>query len=122
MTPRHTILVVDDEAEVRALVARQLSGAGYDVLEAASGRQAVEITRSGGIDLVIADVYMPNMDSFELIARLAADGGIPIITMAGGGYIDTGMILEIALLLGANHTLAKPFNRQELLDVVRAAL
>ena len=116
-----TILVVDDSAEVRAIITRHLVSAGYVVQEARSARQALNAIRDGAIDLVTMDVYMPDMDGFEFLVQ-SRGTGIPVVALSGGGSLDPKSILDIAALLGAAQTLQKPFTGHELLDAVRAAL
>jgi CheY-like chemotaxis protein len=83
----HSILVVDDEANVRSLYRDALSDAGHAVTVAADGAAALEILRTGRVPCVIlSDVRMPRMDGFELSRALAADpqlAAIPIVVMTG---------------------------------------
>ena len=81
-----TVLVVEDEPAVRAVVTRVLRERGYTVLDAASGREALEAVagHQGRIDLVIADVVMPEMDGYELAAQLAELWpGLPVLFTSG---------------------------------------
>jgi two-component system cell cycle sensor histidine kinase/response regulator CckA len=80
-----TILVVDDEASIRQLLARQLRAEGYTVLEAGYGLEALEVTRSASepIDLVLSDIIMPGMIGTELAQRLLAEQpGIRVVLMS----------------------------------------
>lgn len=117
------ILVADDDAALRSIVVRALTRAGYEVHEVASGREALAVALAGGIDLVITDVYMPDMDGIEFITRLSQDPGAPkIIAVSGGGHASTEGVLEIATRLGVTRTLAKPFSPAELVAAVRSEL
>lgn len=118
---RPTVLVIDDDAAIRDVISRQLRSAGYVVQETTDGKKALESLRGGGIDLVLVDVYMPNMDGFEFLVR-SRGIGIPVITMSGGGSLGRETVAEIASQFGATKTIEKPFTRQEILDAVSAAL
>ena len=105
------MLVVDDEPDIRYLLAVILERAGYTVIEAAHGDAALEEVRSSQPLLVITDRMMPVMDGTELIERLRADAGtagIPIVmlTATPGGEP------------GADAVLMKPFDYDELLELV----
>lgn len=118
-----TILVVDDDAGLRTVVTRILTAAGYEVSQVASGREALEAVQRTRFDLVITDVYMPDMDGIEFITRVIQLTGHPrLIVMSGGGFADTSQVLEIAAGLGVRWTLAKPFDQPQLLEMVEAAL
>ena len=116
------ILVVDDNDEVRAVVARNLLRAGYRVVQAASSRAAIAILQGQVPDLVITDIFMPDGDGFELINELRQCApSVPILVISGGGTI-AGDYLHVASRLGATSILRKPFKRHQLLDAVHLAL
>jgi CheY-like chemotaxis protein len=112
-----TILVVDDVAAVRHLARRTLEVAGYRVLEAGDGIEALAcLVRSPVVDLVITDVRMPNMDGWELAARLAGRSPrVPVLFMSG--YDEH---LGSQSLLGP--ILAKPFSSEQLFERIRQVL
>jgi CheY-like chemotaxis protein len=115
-----TILVADDNEGVRSFIRRVLVGAGYRVVEAASGPDAERTIRSGDppVDLLLADVVMPGLDGFELgEAVRELDSRIRIVHMSG--YAPRG-VPERPELQGV--FLAKPFTPDVLLDRVRQAL
>lgn len=117
------ILLIDDEAAVRAGVARFLRSLGYDVLEADGGMEGLRIVKRSRVDLVITDINMPDVDGIEVILALGADfPGIPVIAMSGGGLMPKDILLSSAHLLGALTTLSKPFDLAELAEAVGAAL
>lgn len=119
----HTILIADDEVSTRSMIARHLVRAGYVVREASTGKEALDAIRGGGVDLVITDVYMPDIDGIEFISRVSQEAAAPrVIVMSGGGYVEKETVLEIATRLGAARTLEKPFTQEQLLDVVRTEL
>ncbi len=114
-----TLLVVDDDARLRGLLAEYLGGRGYAVETAASGQEALDRLRSGGIDLCILDVMMPGMDGFEVCRRIRASSDLPVIMLTARGD-DTDRI--VGLELGADDYLPKPFNPRELLARIQAVL
>lgn len=113
------ILVIDDEPSVRQMVRRALENEGYEVVEAGDGQTAVTTLGQTPVDLIITDLYMPNMDGIEFTIRLAQQKPRPkLIAMSGGGFMEKGSLLETARRLGADATLAKPFTGDELRDAV----
>jgi CheY-like chemotaxis protein len=67
------VLIIDDEHSARSIVEAALVPAGFDVLQAASGREGITRAREDGVDFVICDLLMPDLDGFEVVARLHAD-------------------------------------------------
>ncbi len=117
-----TILLVEDEYAVRALCSRVLQAAGYRVLEAADGAQAVELARShaGPIDLVVTDVVMPGISGRQ--AADAITGMRPEVrVLYMSGYTDDD-ILRHGVLRGLVAYLPKPFTPDVLLARVREVL
>jgi two-component system, NtrC family, nitrogen regulation response regulator GlnG len=110
------ILVVDDEAPFREIIATALTKVGYSVELAADGHEAERLIGNDSFDLVITDVIMPDGDGIEMIMNLhASKNGIPIIAMTGA-HKFTDLYLKTAHALGAYRVLAKPFKISELLD------
>ncbi len=118
---RPTVLVVDDNADMRDYVTRLLAP-DHDVLVAADGQEGLEQARAHGPDLVLSDVMMPRLDGFGLLAALRADpllAPTPVVLLsARAGEESTVEGLEA----GADDYLAKPFSGRELLARVRANL
>lgn len=113
------ILVIDDEVEMRQVIARALQGAGHTVHEAADGCSGLELFRDVHPALVIADIVMPEMEGIETIRRLRRDGsGVPIVAISG----NNPLYLHFATELGAAAALPKPFAVGELLTTVTALL
>jgi len=116
------ILVVEDEPGVRALTARMLRRLGYEVLEAGSGAEALEIQRARAmpVDLVLADVVMPEMGGREIVGQLQEMWDeIRVLYMSG--YSDE--VLDQHGALAANiHVIQKPFTVQDLASSVRSVL
>ncbi len=117
------ILVVDDEEDFRRIVSRMLTAAGHQVEEAADGRQAIEAYRARPVDLVLADLYMPDIDGVEAIIRLRHEfPDVRIIAVSGGGHLGEEDVLKIAAGIGAQATMAKPLVKKTLLKAVEEVL
>lgn len=113
------VLVVDDEPPIRKLLRMGLSTQGYEVLEAPSGRVALE-KLAEGVDLVILDLGLPDVDGHELLATLRSrHEAMPIVVLSSRGD-EAGKVR--ALDLGADDYVTKPFGMEELLARIRAAL
>ncbi len=114
------ILVVDDEEQVRLSLRRMLESAGYQVLEAADGQQALNICRSRPLDLVITDIVMPGQEGMETIQALRREfPGVKVIAITGK---VPELYLKTARLLGAQAALQKPLRLETLLETVRSVL
>ena len=115
------ILVIDDDDDVRQLICKMINNEGFTVLEAANGKEGMDIIRGGQeIDLVITDLIMPEKEGLETIKELRQDfPHIKIIAISGGGKIDALNYLPIAKGMGADLTLTKPFVKQDLIDAVK---
>jgi len=116
-----TILLIDDEEQVRMLFQVALEGAGYRVLTAENGKHGLRLLERQEVDVMLVDLLMPDMDGLELIPLLRKTRpAIKIIAISGGsGEWD---YLDAAKSLGAHATLKKPFSFQELLQAVATQL
>jgi len=113
------ILVVDDEAPVRATLRRVLTKAGYDVKEARDGAQGLAEVVRARPDLVICDILMPTKEGLETIRELRhAQPDLPILAISGGGRLGTTDFLRYAEQFGAAATLHKPFSPDEIITTV----
>jgi CheY-like chemotaxis protein len=119
-TPPAKILVVDDEAGIRRLIRQALEAAGYGVLEAADGRDAIAQLKSHPVDAMIIDLVMPGQEGIETI-RLTHEMRPELAIVAMSGAVD-GSALAAASRLGTQAALAKPFNDDQLLDTIRDVL
>jgi len=113
------VLVVDDEETIRNVLKRILEDAGYPVVTAGSGEEALRILSQQGFELALLDVRMPGMSGLDLLGKISVD------------WPDTGVIMVTAVAelqtaveamkLGAYDYITKPFNREELVEKVRKA-
>lgn len=120
MPARPIVLVADDEPVIRRLYSRVLSTAGYEVVEAGDGDEALALLATTDVALLLLDTSMPRLDGLAVIRRLRADeatAGLPIVLVSGAGAeADRVQGLD----LGANDYLIKPFSITELVACVRA--
>ena len=117
-----TVLTVEDSDNIRRLVAYNLKRAGYEVLEAADGKQAVRVLQKIVPDLIILDVRMPAMDGFqllELMRRYPKAAAIPVIMMTA---LSQPQNVDRALKLGVIDYLVKPLDPKQLVAKVKEAL
>jgi len=120
---RGSILIIDDDAAVSRTLSLILTRAGYHVSTAAGGRRGLELLANGGIDLVVTDIIMPELDGIEAIRRIRADyPGLRIIAMSGGGQIDKAEFLHMAQVLGADRVIEKPVRSERLVELVTAVM
>lgn len=113
------ILLIDDDASIRQTLHIALTKAGYEVVDAKDGQEAMRIWRDQGMDLVITDLYMPDKNGLEVIMELRAlSPSTPVIAMTHGGRGKQMDILGDAKLLGAVRAIAKPFRLEEIVAVV----
>jgi two-component system response regulator (stage 0 sporulation protein F) len=116
-----TILVIDDQESIRALLRATLEGAGYEVKEAPNGRIGLELYRFRATDLVITDILMPEMNGLDMLLELTREFlHAKVIVISGAEGEDN--LLNVAKLFGARQTLQKPFSMPQLLGAVRYEL
>lgn len=114
-----TILIVDDNERLLATLDRALSAAGYLTMTAAGGGVALRMLMDVEVDLVITDIYMPEMDGIELLSRiLDRSPDAKVVAMTAGGSLVREELLDDARMLGAVRVISKPFTTDELLEVV----
>jgi DNA-binding response OmpR family regulator len=119
---RSLILVCDDEAHIRRIVAAKLRETGYEVLEARDGVQGLEIARRERPILVITDLQMPGGTGLEMAQQLRLHpetGAIPLLMLTARGYILTP---EELAQTNIREVVAKPFGVRQLIERVRAVL
>jgi DNA-binding response OmpR family regulator len=114
-----TILVVDDEPQIVRLVRAYLEEAGFRVVTASDGEQALYVARHERPDLVVLDVLMPRMDGLEFTRRIRRERNIPIIMLTARADESDRIV---GLELGADDYVTKPFSPREIVARVRAVL
>ncbi|WEG12413.1 response regulator transcription factor [Pullulanibacillus sp. KACC 23026] len=115
----HTILVVDDEKEIREAIDIYLRNEGFTVLQAMDGIEALEQLKSHPVHLIILDVMMPKLDGIATTFKIREEKQIPIIILSAKSE-DTDKIL--GLQIGADDYMTKPFNPLELIARVKSQL
>jgi two-component system, chemotaxis family, chemotaxis protein CheY len=117
-----SILAVDDSASMRQMVAFTLKGAGYNVIEAADGQEALDKARGAKVDLVLTDQNMPKMDGITLVKNLRglpSYNGTPILILTTESSDEMKAKGRAA---GATGWLVKPFDPGKLLDVIKKVI
>jgi len=116
-----TILIIDDEEIIRVLLRSALVAAGHEVVEAANGREGLELYRRRPADLVITDIIMPGLNGLDMLLELTREFlQAKVIAISGAGGEKN--VLDVAKLLGARQTFQKPFSMPHLLGAVRYEL
>lgn len=106
----YTILIADDEPEIRTLLRLYLENENYQIIEAENGKQALELLKKEHVDLCLLDIMMPEMDGYHVLQELRKTSNIPVMILSAKDA-DSEKIL--GLNLGADDYLAKPFNPLE---------
>ena len=117
-----TIMTVDDSASVRQMVSFTLRDAGYGVIEAGDGKDALAKLAGAPVNMVITDLNMPNMDGIELIRNIRSDPSrrfIPIVMLTTESQAEKKQAGKAA---GATGWIVKPFKPEQLLAVVKKVL
>ena len=119
MKHAQTILIADDDANICELVRLYLEKEGFETVVCFNGEKALEIYRSGGIDLAVLDIMMPKADGVTVCREIRKDSKVPIIMLtAKGETFDKVLCFE----LGADDYVVKPFEGKELVARVKAVL
>lgn len=113
------ILIVDDEPQILRFLKPALTAAGYDIIEASTGTEALSMASTRSPDLIILDLGLPDMDGKEVIARLRGWSSLPVIILSAR---DREAEKIAALDLGADDYVEKPFGIGELAARIRSAL
>ena len=118
-----TILIIEDDTDLRKMLAKLLERENYRVLEAGTGLEAIQIIDYYIPQLVITDIIMPDQDGIGTINLLKKNHpGIKIIAISGGGRMLSEDYPKIAKMLGADHTFKKPFDNKEFVLKVKELL
>lgn len=118
------ILVIEDDPQFCQMLAQMLTQAGHEVETAANGVLGLKLFQQSAPDLVITDIMMPEKDGIDVIVDIKRQcSDVKVIAISGGRRAITPQFnLDSAALIGASQVLAKPFNRQQLLEAVETAL
>ncbi len=115
-----TVLIIEDDQEVRDYLVAVLSRAGHTVTAAGNGRDGVAAFREQPTQVVITDIIMPEKDGIETILDLRREHpDLKVIAISGGGRSTPENYLHSARLLGADRAIRKPFKNEEILGAVR---
>jgi len=114
------ILVIDDDIQMRQMLRQTLEKEGYEVVDAANGKEGVDLYRQAPTDLVITDIIMPEKEGVETIFELRHDfPNIKIIAISGGSRnFDAQDCLGYAKQVGVSFAFSKPFDMKELLGAI----
>jgi DNA-binding NtrC family response regulator len=117
------ILIIDDDEQMRLMLQQMLTRAGHRVDPAANGLEGLALYRSHPADLIITDLIMPEKEGLETIIEFRREFPLAkIIAISGGGRVGSMDFLPLARRLGAARTLAKPFEREQLVEAVEEVL
>jgi DNA-binding response OmpR family regulator len=116
---KETIIIVDDEKEIRDLIGIYLGNEGYKILKAEDGEEALKILEQKRVDLIILDIMMPKMDGIEACMKIREERNMPIIMLSAKSE-DMDKIW--GLTAGADDYVTKPFNPLELIARVKSQL
>ena len=113
----YRVLIADDERDIRSVLSLYMEDAGYEVIEAADGKQALDILQSQHVDLCLLDIMMPVLDGYHVLKHIRETNDMPVIVISAKGQ-DPEKIL--GLNLGADDYMVKPFNPLEAVARVNA--
>jgi DNA-binding response OmpR family regulator len=114
-----SILLVEDDDQLRTMLKLLLTSSGHEVWEAPNGTRVRDMHQQQRFDLIITDLVMPDKEGLEVIMELRLrDEDVKIIAISGGGQVGAESYLRIAQKLGVKRTLSKPFGNQEFLEAV----
>ncbi len=115
----YRILIADDEKDIRSVLSLYMEDAGFEVVEAADGQEALDAIAREHIDLCLLDIMMPVLDGYQVLKRIRETSDLPVIVISAKGQ-DPEKIL--GLNLGADDYMVKPFNPLEAVARVNATL
>ena len=117
------VILADDEPTHLELVTAILERAGHEVVAVGDGKACLDLLAKDSFHLVVTDIFMPNLDGFQLMAAIRAHGNpVPVIGMTGGMNGRVAPFTNVMSRLGAYSILTKPFSADQLLAAVRSAL
>ena len=114
-----TILIIDDDRQMRDILRQRLEREGHEVMEAPDGKVGLQLQKKTPFDLFITDIIMPEMEGIETIKILRHDyPELKIIACSGGGRIAPEGFLEMAGAICADRTFKKPFDQKEIVAAI----
>ena len=119
------VLIVDDSPSMRQVIKKVIQISGFDVgelLEAGSGKEALEVLSSNWVDVILSDIHMPEMDGIEMLRRLSEEDlwkRIPVIMVSTEGREQ---VIEEAKRLGAKGYVKKPFNPEQIKEILMSVM
>ena len=118
------VLLVEDSPEVSLSVREILSGVGHSVEDATNGKEALKKLSSSSFDLVVSDIWMPEMDGIALLKEIRGSGNdMPVVVISGGApNAPLTYTAPLAPTFGANAVIYKPFEKEELLKTIDAVM
>ena len=118
------VLLVEDSPEVSLSVREILAGAGHDVDDVANGKEALAKLASHSYDMVVSDIWMPEMDGISLLKEIRGAGNdVPVVVISGGApNAPLTYTAPLASTFGANAVIYKPFEKEELLKTIDAVM
>lgn len=111
------VLIVDDEPQIGKIFGIKLRLAGYDVLTTTSGAKAIDLVRKQKLDVMLLDVFMPEVTGLEVLEKIREFSQIPVIV-----FTARSDIFEIAKRIGANDYISKPLNPDNLVEKIKTVL
>ena len=118
-----TILIIDDDPKMHDLLKHYLRDEQLEVLTASDGEEGLRMHESNNVDLVIIDIFMPNMDGIQTIMEMKQQYiDIKILVISGGGEFTGLEYIKQAKALGASEALVKPFTQKDFLSTVQKML
>ncbi len=113
------LLLIEDDELVRYALRELLLTAGHEVMTRENGSKLIEFLKGNPVDLVITDIVMPKVDGMEVLTMLRKQyPALPVIALSGGGRISGSDYLEMAKVIGAKRTIAKPVQPDVLLGAI----
>ncbi|MBM3163713.1 MAG: response regulator [Chlorobi bacterium] len=114
------VLVIEDDADIRNMVCLILCSEGHSVEEACNGIEGIkQLNRNGPFEMVVTDMLMPEKEGVETIRDIRKiSPSTKIIAISGGGICMPENYLNLAMIMGADASISKPFGRKELLDAI----
>jgi len=122
MSDKKTILIVDDEEDIRIILHAFLDSEGYNILEAPDGPAGLKTAQNQKVDMILLDIMMPGMDGFQTLDNLRSNSvtqDIPVIMLTG---LDEKDKIRNALSKGVTYYVTKPFDNMDLASKIRTVL